>query len=271
MHPFGVSTCIRSRRAPRTTISFTTWGCCAGRANYNSARSRHHTARSAAAPSTAAKPPKPSDQRPFRIAPGGMTPCSTNRQSAIANLLATATIPTLRPRAPCSANLPRYHAAISLDGWWRIQDQAISTSSVRAWRQAQVVPKVTLVVERSVEHLGPQQGGAELADAGQLGQDRHLPGIGEGRGRIEQRVAPLRLERLGLLEDHVEPLELPGDLVLQEAPERPAVAGPQPVELGTPVAAAPQTLDAPDPVQREGRGCGSRAGSSRRPDGFAHG
>ena len=38
------------------------------------------------------------DQRPFRIAPGGMTPCSTNRQSAIANLVVTATIPTDLPR-----------------------------------------------------------------------------------------------------------------------------------------------------------------------------
>jgi len=62
------------------------------------------------------------------VAPSGMTPSSTNRQRAIASFLASATIPTFRPRMPLSAKRSCHHSASLLLGWYRSQNQASSTN-----------------------------------------------------------------------------------------------------------------------------------------------
>ena len=51
------------------------------------------------------------------VAPSGTTPSSTKRQSAIASFLASATIPTLRPRIPLSPKRWRHHSESLLLGW----------------------------------------------------------------------------------------------------------------------------------------------------------
>jgi len=53
----------------------------------------------------------------FNVAPSGMTPSSTKRHRAIANLLARATMPTLRPRIPIPANRSRHQSDSLLFGW----------------------------------------------------------------------------------------------------------------------------------------------------------
>src|SRR6185312_8269319 len=50
------------------------------------------------------------------VAPSGTTPCSTNRQKAIASLRASATIPTFRPRMPWLLHRVRHQRASSLCG-----------------------------------------------------------------------------------------------------------------------------------------------------------
>jgi hypothetical protein len=50
------------------------------------------------------------------MAPSGTTPSSTKRQSAIASFLASATMPTLRPRIPLSPNRSRHHSESLLSG-----------------------------------------------------------------------------------------------------------------------------------------------------------
>lgn len=54
---------------------------------------------------------------PFIVAPLGTTPSSRNCQNAMANLLASATMPTLRPRIPAPAKRCRHHVDNSLSGW----------------------------------------------------------------------------------------------------------------------------------------------------------
>jgi len=44
------------------------------------------------------------------VAPSGTMPSSTKRQSAIASFLASATMPTLRPRMPLSPKRSRHHS-----------------------------------------------------------------------------------------------------------------------------------------------------------------
>ena len=51
------------------------------------------------------------------VAPSGTTPSSTKRQSAIASFLASATIPTLRPRIPLSPKRWCHHSESLLLGW----------------------------------------------------------------------------------------------------------------------------------------------------------
>ena len=51
------------------------------------------------------------------VAPSGTTPSSTKRQSAIASFLASATIPTLRPRIPLSPKRWCHHNDSLLLGW----------------------------------------------------------------------------------------------------------------------------------------------------------
>ena len=60
-----------------------------------------------------------SENRPchaFIVAPSGTTPCSRNRHKAMASLRAKATMPTLRPRIPLSANRSCHHLASLLPG-----------------------------------------------------------------------------------------------------------------------------------------------------------
>src|SRR3954464_621034 len=155
----------------------------------------------------------------------------------------------------------RTNQALSgLSGWWRSHSQASSTPAVpargvpaplrpraragggragalaaagsaapvRAGRQADVGGELPPVREAAVEHLVAEHGRDLRTDALQPPQRRD-PGGPPGRlaGLRRGGRVPLRLDRPDLLQDQLEPAQLPADLGPQPRRQRPPVAGDQ--------------------------------------------
>ena len=124
-------------------------------------------------------------QRALKMAPDGITPCSRMCQSAMASFLAMATTPTLRLRAPLSANRARYlggecalrlmpHPGPSdldeqvLAGLFPAFADALPSLHVAACIRVGAGPRWMPDGEFSVEDLGDEQRGAQLPDPYEL-------------------------------------------------------------------------------------------------------